>query len=269
MAPEPEDVEAVSAPDFSAGVNAWRDRLGLVRDVVRQELVWRQLSAHLYVPSTNKPLQALDVGCGQGTQLVRLARAGYRVTGVDPSDELLDIAERAISSEAPEVQGRVTLQNGDIDGLGEIGDDFDVVCCHGVIMYLPSLEQALRKLLSAVAVGGLVSVLTKNHANLALRAAMLQDWSAVVDAFDSRRYTNRLGIEHARADEPEEVIRALRNLGADLDAWYGVRLFTDHWGDVEPPENFEVILQAEQLAGERDPYRQLCSATHVLARREG
>jgi SAM-dependent methyltransferase len=222
--------------------------------------------AHLPPASPHQGARVLDVGCGQGTQLVRLARSGYHVTGVDPSLELLDLAARSVDGEAPETRSRVVLRPGDIDGLDDFGS-FDAVCCHGVVMYLRSLQHGLSRLCSAVAPGGLVSVLARNRANLVWRAALHQDWPAALAAFASRYYTNRLGIERVRADDPGEVISGLDDLGLDVVAWYGVRLWTDHWGDVPPPDDFDLVLEAEQLAGERDPYRQLCSLTHVLARR--
>ena len=48
---------------FSAGAEAWLSGVGLVRDAVRQELVHRQLVAHL--PEGGQ-LKVLDAGCGQG-----------------------------------------------------------------------------------------------------------------------------------------------------------------------------------------------------------
>ena len=66
---------------FTAGEQGWQARLGKLRDVVRQELVARQLAREL----PPAPVRLIDLGCGQGTQALRLARAGYDVTGVDAS----------------------------------------------------------------------------------------------------------------------------------------------------------------------------------------
>jgi len=62
----------------------WTDRLGTLRNVVRQDLIARQLAEHVAGGES-----VLDVGCGQGTQAIRLARRGCRVVGVDPSPQLL------------------------------------------------------------------------------------------------------------------------------------------------------------------------------------
>ena len=66
---------------FTVGEQKWQARLGKLRDVVRQELVARQLERELPAP----PVRIVDCGCGQGTQALRLARRGYDVTGVDAS----------------------------------------------------------------------------------------------------------------------------------------------------------------------------------------
>ena len=261
------DVAASGPAGFARAVPAWQARLGLVRDAVRQELVHRQLMAHLPDPAAGAVVRVLDVGCGQGTQLVRLARAGYAVVGLDPSDELLDLARQSLKSEGDEVRSRVRLRQGGIGDWRRAGLDFDVVCCHGVVMYLPSLAEAVRELVAACRPGGLVSVLSKNRNNLALRAAMAGDWEGAVTAFDRRSYTNRLGVEGARADDPEEVLAALSVAGAEPVAWYGVRLFTDHWRDVESPPEIAAILEAEAEAGRRDPFRRMAALTHVVARR--
>jgi SAM-dependent methyltransferase len=71
----------------------WLAQLDGVRNAVRQELITVQLAAH---PPNGT---VLDVGCGQGTQAIRLAERGCVVTGVDPSQNLLNhLAEGAATS---------------------------------------------------------------------------------------------------------------------------------------------------------------------------
>jgi 2-polyprenyl-3-methyl-5-hydroxy-6-metoxy-1,4-benzoquinol methylase len=102
--------DEVRPAGFAAGVTPWRDRLDLVRDAVRQELVGRQLAAHLPTGAGDGPLRALDAGCGQGTQALRLARAGWHVVGLDLADELLDLARTSLAGEPEEVRSRVELR---------------------------------------------------------------------------------------------------------------------------------------------------------------
>lgn len=244
-----------------AGERAWVERLGGMRNTVRQELVTRQVAMH--APEG----RALDVGCGQGTQAIRLAQLGCLVTGVDPSPDLLD--RLAGAAEAATVC--IERRRGGIEDLDRVLADrqFDVVCAHGVLMYVPDRGQALRSLAARVSPGGFLSVTFRNASALAFRPGMRGQWRAALRAFDADTYVNELGVP-ARADRLEDVAHAVEAAGMHVEAWYGVRVFTDPAdADAPPPagEDLEVLVQAEFEAGRRDPYRHLGSQIHLIARR--
>jgi S-adenosylmethionine-dependent methyltransferase len=100
---------------FTGAERNWQARLGKLRDVVRQELVARQLAPELPPPS----VRIIDLGCGQGTQALRLARRGYEVTGVDASADLLARFERDLAAEPAEVRARVRLEQALIENFAE------------------------------------------------------------------------------------------------------------------------------------------------------
>ena len=252
---------------FEVGVEAWLSGLGTVRDVVRQELVRRQIAFHL--STTDGPLRILDAGCGQGTQAIALARLGHEVIGLDLSDVLLAEARSAAADEPGEVLRRLSFEVGDLLALQDRHrETYDLVCCHGVAMYLPSLESTVGALAGATRRGGLISLLTRNRAGIAMRAGMSGRWTESLEAFDARTYDNRLGIRAVRSDEPTEVRAAFQAVGATTVAWYGVRLFTDHWGQERLDGDFPRILAAEEEAGRRDPFRSVAALTHTIARLE-
>jgi len=60
---------------------------------------------------------ALELGCGSGRLLVPLARAGYAVTGVDNSPEMLARAGLRLAGEPEEVRARVRLVPADLRAL--------------------------------------------------------------------------------------------------------------------------------------------------------
>lgn len=252
---------------FAAGEQQWRARLGTLRQVVRQELVSRQLLDQL----PPLPQRILDVGCGQGTQLLQLARRGHRMTGVDSSADLLADANQTLDAEPTEVRERVRTVLGRAEHLGEVfsPSSFDAVLCHGVLMYFADPRPLLHSLCQLVAPGGLVSVLVRNGDALALRPALAGDWPVARKAFEGPGYLNRIGVQ-ARSDRLHDLTAAFRGEGLSVRAWYGVRVFTDLAADDTPlpePEQLQLILECEELAGRTDPYRGVAALTHVIAQR--
>jgi S-adenosylmethionine-dependent methyltransferase len=254
--------------DFAAGEQRWLARLGKLRDVVRQELIGRQLAAHLPGP----PLQLLDIGCGQGTQALRLARLGYKVTGLDPSAMLLGRLEEALAAEAPPVRDRVRLVNGAAEQLTDRfrPGSFGAVLCHGVLMYLADPEPVLDAIAAVVAPAGMVSLLVRNGEALAMRPGLLGDWAAAEEAFEASTYRNRIGLR-ARADRLDDLAGSLAGHGLPLRAWYGVRVFTDTAADgatAPGGDELAALLACEERAGRTDPYRRVAALLHLIAVRE-
>ncbi len=252
---------------FTAGEQGWQARLGKLRDVVRQELVARQLGVELPPP----PVRIIDLGCGQGTQALRLARRGYEVTGVDASADLLARFERDLAAEPAEVRARVRVERGMIEDYAERSgvSRSAAVLCHGVLMYLPDPDPVLRAIAGLTAPGGLVSLLVRNGDGLAMRPGLLGDWAACTAAFGSAGYANRIGVS-ARADRLADLAARLADHGLEVTGWYGVRVFTDAApDDAEPPPDLDALLACEERAGRTDPYRRVAALLHLLARRTG
>ncbi|MBC6458193.1 class I SAM-dependent methyltransferase [Actinomadura sp. HBU206391] len=257
------------ASDFAAGEAQWRERLGRLRDVVRQELVTRRLRDHL----PDRPSRrVLDVGCGQGTQALAAARRGHHVTGVDSSPVLLEDFTAALAAEPPEIRARVRLVQGDAARLAELfaPAGFDAVLCHGVLMYFADPAPVLDGIAALLAPDGIVSLLVRNAESLAMRPGLAGDWATAQRAFGDVTYRNRIGVT-ARADRLGELMAALAGRGLAVRAWYGVRVFTDHApGDAPVPEPAELaaLLACEERAGCTDPYRGVAPLVHLIADRD-
>lgn len=246
--------------EFTAGERHWIERLGTLRNVIRQELIARQIA-----PLVQEGMTVLDVGCGQGTQALRLATAGCHVTGVDPSLELLGLCAEGAAAEHLDVE----LLHGRIDDLGALcpGRRFDLVCCHGVMMYLEDRAPAVRTLAERVADDGRLSVTFRNGHALAMRPGLRGEWTAALAAFDATTYVNELGLE-ATADRIQSIETMLSAARLDMVACYGVRVFNDAIStDVAPPggEELQRLLDAEERAGAMEPYKWTASQLHVIA----
>lgn len=73
----------------------------------------------------------LEVGCGIGTDLVRFAKGGAEVTGVDLSTTALELAEQ--NARQADVSMQLELANGEDLPFDDAA--FDVVYGHGVLQY--------------------------------------------------------------------------------------------------------------------------------------
>ncbi|MFG2448768.1 class I SAM-dependent methyltransferase [Streptomyces sp. NPDC048512] len=210
-------------------------------------------------------LRVLDVGMGQGTQALRLARAGHQVTGLEQDATMLSVAREALAAEPEGIRSRVRLVEGDgrETGVHFLPGSFDVVLCHGVLMYVQEPDALLAGLARMLAPGGLLSLLVRNADALAMRPGLHGDWAATLSAFDTTAYTNRLGLD-VRADRLSTLTGTLAGIGAPLHAWYGVRVFTDTAADgAAVPPDVETLLAAEERAGRTDPYRRVAALLHL------
>jgi SAM-dependent methyltransferase len=94
----------------------------------------------------------LEVGCGIGTDLVRFARGGARVTGVDLSRTAVDLAAKnfALHHLVPD---ELAVANGEALPYPEAS--FDHVYGHGVIQYTADPAQLVRECHRVLKPGGL------------------------------------------------------------------------------------------------------------------
>jgi SAM-dependent methyltransferase len=89
-----------------------------------------------------KGLAILDVGTGTGRAALLMAREGGRVTGVDPSEEMLAIARRRAVDE----QLSIAFLNGDAHRLEFHDRTFDVVASLRVLMHAADWRQCVAEL---------------------------------------------------------------------------------------------------------------------------
>jgi len=96
----------------------------------------------------NKPGRAIDMGCGTGTNVITLAKAGWQVTGVDFASRAINMAKRKIKEHG--IQAELSVN--DTTNLRGIKGVFDLVldigCFHSIpkdgrAKYLAQLDRIL------------------------------------------------------------------------------------------------------------------------------
>ena len=92
----------------------------------------------------HKPGRAIDIGCGTGTNVITLANAGWRVTGIDFAPRAIKLARQKLEKAGVKAElliSDATKLNG-IDGLFDFA--LDLGCFHGVVQDRKYLEQLDR-----------------------------------------------------------------------------------------------------------------------------
>ena len=105
------------------------------------------------------PSRVLDAACGPGLYAVRLAAAGYDVTGVDVAPAALRHARSLARARA--VRGRVRFQRGDLRTLEPPKRPYDAgIVIYYVLEAFPRAEQprVLRRLARSLRPGGVLVV---------------------------------------------------------------------------------------------------------------
>jgi SAM-dependent methyltransferase len=170
------------------------------------------------------PGRALDVGCGEGADVVWLAQRGWEVTGADVSQVALD---RAAAHAADEGVGeRTSWARVDVVGGEPLPGGMDLVAAHYLHPPLDLFDTTYGAVLDAVRPGGTLLVVAHHPAdagsglrNPALahllftpeRLVALLDpehWEVVVAEAPTREVTDADG---ATVTVTDTVVRALRH----------------------------------------------------------
>ena len=126
-------------------------RLKYIRDMVDQH--WA-LDEHSRTPLEGK--SALDVGCGAGLLAEPLARLGARVTAIDASAELIEVAREHAAAMDLEVAYRAIA-------IEEADGQFDLITCMEVIEHVADPVTFVKALAKRLAPNGLLILSTPNR----------------------------------------------------------------------------------------------------------
>lgn len=109
--------------------------------------------------SAYKGKNLLEVGCGAGIDLVRFARAGAVVTGIDLSSTALELARKNIGQNGLTAD----LQKMDGECMQFADNTFDVVYAHGVLQYTADTEKMVTEIHRVLKPGGQAIMMVYNR----------------------------------------------------------------------------------------------------------
>ncbi|UPM42011.1 class I SAM-dependent methyltransferase [Halocatena salina] len=165
-----------------------------------------QLDTYLPSSQPNHSPHVLDVGGGAGRYSIWLARKGYTVTLVDPSETQRELAREKIEKHG--VDDRVTVHAGDVRDLDFEDETFAATCCLGgpISHVLDGAERLraateLRRVTTSdgpvfVSVMGLIGMVMITVQYAGRGTADGDDLSVMPDLVRERDYTAALAQRH-------------------------------------------------------------------------
>ncbi len=188
------------------------------------------------------PGPTLDVGCGTGLLAERLARAGYAVIGVDPSQGMLDV----LTARAPSV----TAVRGSGTDLPFADDRFELVLSVATLHHIADPEAVRKTLHEMVRVtrpGSRLMIWDHNPRN--------PYWRLIMSRVPQDDGSERLVGER-------EIVRGLEEAGAEVELSSRLGFVAD----LTPPSLMRPAAGVERLVERTPGLRLLCAHNVVLAR---
>lgn len=224
----------------------------------RTATVWAALRGELD-RRPGQELRVVDVGGGTGGFAVPMAEAGCRVTVIDASpDALASLARRAADAG---VADAITAIQGDGDQLRALVDDrsADIVLCHSVLEQVDDPAAVMAAVAGSLRPNGIASVIVANRVGAALARAIAGNLGAATALLEGRDEPDR------RRFDPVEATELARAAGLEVEAIHGVRVVSDLIAVPDPDAG--ALLEFEMAASIQEPYRDIATQLHVLARR--
>jgi len=208
--PEPElmdspaQVQAYAAADFTESNRMFVDRL--VADLTGRP-----------------PGRLIDLGCGPGDILIRLAKAlpDWELTGLDAGENMLAEARRAVA--AAGLENRIRLHHARLPDTGLVAASFDCVASNSLLHHLPEPDILWRAVRELAAPGARVQVMDLDRpTSMAHCEALLERHAAGEPEVLREDFRNSLIAAWRAGEVRDQLVRA----GLALDCQ---RVSDRHW----------------------------------------
>ena len=220
--------EADVARYWNDNAASWAARVRRGEDIARE---WLNNPAFLSFIGDLRDRPVLDAGCGEGHNTRILARAGARMTGVDISERMIDLAREAERDEPLGIR-YVHTSYAELGAFAE--GDFDAVVSFMALMDGPRFDDAMKACFRVLRPGGMLAFSLMHPCFITKGSHWIRDEHGVKVAwalsryFDPGHWVERWRFTDAPTDVPPFAVprfdRTLSEyLNAVMDAGFVMR----------------------------------------------
>jgi ubiquinone/menaquinone biosynthesis C-methylase UbiE len=207
------------------------------------------------IPATGGGQTLLDVGCGTGHHIQELQARGFRVSGIDGSEEMLKVARR--------LNPGVDIRSADVEAMPFGDKSFQWILSIEVLRYLPDFRQTVKEMGRVLAPGGtaVVTACPRYSLNLYTLVNRLGASGKVSSLTPLRQYFTTTS----------ELTDGFRAAGFDQVEVHGVYLGPINWAERLARPLVRPMLRAweplDSRVADLGPLRELSNMFVVIARK--
>ncbi|BCG60172.1 methyltransferase domain-containing protein [Paenibacillus sp. URB8-2] len=221
------------------------------------ETAWEQIDRFM----TGTGQTVLDIGCGFGISSNEYARRGNKVTGIDPTKSLIEIAKE----QGTDVQFTCDTFENMADRLGT----YDWIFCHNILEYTEDPKLFIEKIGGCQHTKGYLSLIAHNPAAKVMKKAIINKDpdSALVSMESSKEYSAIIQTDITTYSF-EQLSEWLRESGYGTVVRFGIHNIYGYIADNDIKQDGDWHRRATKLElelGGRSPYREIAIFTHIIA----
>ncbi|QWU14847.1 2-polyprenyl-3-methyl-5-hydroxy-6-metoxy-1,4-benzoquinol methylase [Paenibacillus sophorae] len=224
------------------------------------ETAWQQIDRFW----TGQGQSILDIGCGFGISSNEYAKRGNKVTGIDLTKSMIEIAQEQ-GTDAQFING--SFENTD-DRLGI----YDWVFCHNILEYMEDPKLFINKISGCQKPNGYLSLIAHNPvAKIMKKAIINKDPDSALASMESCKEYSAIIQTDITTFSCEQLSEWLGESGYEMVGRFGIHNLYGYIADNEIKQDEEWHNQMKKLElelGCLSPYREIAIFTHIVATKQ-
>ena len=125
---------------------------------LRHNIIYHKHDINEFLTHVQPGMTALELGCGSGWLTLALAQRGAQATGMDISEQALNVAQRYYESIRETVSGSVEYNAADLNVLQLPAETYNIIAVRGTLHHLLRMDAVIEQIYLALKPGGLLWV---------------------------------------------------------------------------------------------------------------
>ncbi len=236
-----------------------RNIYGSNKGHIRLSVLWDDMK-HSIPSLSGEPLTILDAGGGLGQIAIKCSKLGHSIDLVEPSKDMLAIAEKEIESES--LGGSIQIINESAQIYCESNEkQYDCIVFHAVLEWLAQPKETLQTLLTQLKPGGTLSLMFYNRNSAIMKTVLKGNFFRANGGF---KFGQSNSLTPGNPLDQNDVLNWLDEWGVSVESKCGIRIFNDYLHAPVPVENLEKLIEVEKDFCRTEPFASLGRYIHLV-----